>query len=263
MKLFGLLVLFTACLISSCQTTPVKYRMKPKTNSWNLFTLEQDVELGKKFVEVLESDSSDLVILDSATNCDAYAYLYEMRDKILATGNVVHPTDFEWRIRIIEDDTTLNAFCLPGGYIYIYTGIIKYLDNESELAGILGHEIGHADLRHTTRRLSLNYTISSIYGSMVGSLFDQVIGVSFSRDHETEADRMSVEYLCGTEWPSDGAAGFFKKMELTPQSDVPQWLSTHPSPANRISNYHVWDSLSGCTGNEKYEQRFKEFQALF
>ena len=62
-------------------------------------------------------------------------------------------------LRIIHDDSTLNAFCTPGGYIYIYTGILKFLDSEDEFAGVLGHEIAHADLRHSTRQMTKQYGV--------------------------------------------------------------------------------------------------------
>ena len=64
-------------------------------------------------------------------------------------------SDFDWELKIIHDDETLNAFCAPGGYIYVYTGLIKFLAHEDNLAGVIGHEIAHADLRHSTQQLTL------------------------------------------------------------------------------------------------------------
>ena len=118
---------------------------------FNLFTVQQDRDLGMQVAQEIESNPAEYPILDSASNVKAYKYIYDIRNKILATGKVKHKNEFAWRIRIINDEKTLNAFCTPGGYIYVYTGIIKYLDNESQLEGVMGHEMGHADLRHSTR----------------------------------------------------------------------------------------------------------------
>lgn len=236
---------------------------------FNLFTIQQDKQLGMQVAQEIESNPTEYPILDSASHKKAYQYIYDIRNKILATGKVKHKNEFAWRIRIINDDKTLNAFCTPGGFIYVYTGIIKYLDNESQLAGVMGHEMGHADLRHSTRQMTKIYGVQILMNAALGDssavaqITTGLIGLKFSRDHETEADRMSVEYLCGTDWPADGAAGFFEKIEASGGVGVPEWLSTHPSPENRISNYHTWATEAGCVGKEKYEQRYAEFKALF
>jgi len=236
---------------------------------FNLFTIEQDKQLGLQVAREIESQPAQYPILDSATNVKAYKYIYDIRDKILATGKVKYKKEFVWRIRIINDNKTLNAFCTPGGYIYVYTGIIKYLDDESQLAGVMGHEMGHADLRHSTRQMTKIYGVQILMNAALGdsSALAQIttglIGLKFSREHETEADRMSVEYLCGTEYPASGAAGFFEKIEASGGVGVPEFLSTHPSPSNRIENYHKWAADAGCGGKEKYRQRYDEFKALF
>src|SRR5690606_17815706 len=90
-----------------------------------------------------------------------------------------------------------------------------------------------------------------------------LIGLKFSREHETEADRLSVEYLCGTTWPADGGAGFFEKIEAGGGGKTPEFLSTHPSPANRIENYHNWAKESNCPGTDKGEMSYSAFKRLF
>lgn len=241
----------------------------PKNGGVNLFTMEQDKQLGIQVAQEIETDPEQFPILDSASNVKAYKYIYDIRDKILATGKVRHKDEFVWRIRIIDDDSTLNAFCTPGGYIYVYTGIIKYLEDESQLAGVMGHEMGHADLRHSTRQMTktvgVQILLSAALGdtSIIAQITTALISLKFSRKHETEADRMSVEYLCGTEYPADGAAGFFEKIEAEGNASVPEFLSTHPNPASRIANYHDWALHVGCVGKEKYKQRYEEFKRLF
>lgn len=235
----------------------------------NLFTIQQDVELGAQVAAEIEADKAQFNILDSASNVAAYRYIYGIRDKILATGKVTHKDDFKWQVRIIDNDTTLNAFCTPGGYIYFYTGIIKYLETEAELAGVMGHEMGHADLRHSTRQMTKSYGIDLLLSALLGErealkqITTGLIGLKFSRAHETEADQISVDYLCGTKWPADGGAGFFEKIEASGGGSTPEFLSTHPSPANRIENYHTWAAEKGCSGSDNGDAAFKEFQKLF
>lgn len=234
-----------------------------------LFPVEKDIQLGAQVAKEIESNPSEYPILDSASNVAAYKYIYGIRDKVLATGKVEHKDDFVWQIRIIKDDETLNAFCTPGGYIYFYTGIIKYLDNEAELAGVMGHEMAHADLRHSIRQMQkqmgLQILLSAVLGdsSALAQITTGLIGLKFSRAHETEADRKSVAYLCETEWAADGGAGFFEKIAASGAQTPPEFMSTHPSPDNRIENYHKWAQDLNCPGKGKFEERYAAFKALF
>lgn len=235
---------------------------------FNLFTIQQDVDLGRQVAAEIDGNPAEYPVLDSASNVAAYKYIYDIRDRIFATGKVKYKDEFVWRIRIIKDDETLNAFCTPGGFIYVYTGIIKFLDNEAELAGVMGHEMAHADLRHSTRQMTKIYGVQLLMSaalgdsSAVGQITTALISLKFSRSHETEADRMSVEYLCGTSYPADGAAGFFEKIEAMGSGTPPEFISTHPSPENRIENYHTWATNAGCTGQELYEKRYNDFKKL-
>ncbi|UKN00841.1 M48 family metalloprotease [Paracrocinitomix mangrovi] len=236
---------------------------------FNLFPVEKDRELGAQVAKEIASKPAEFPILDSASNVAAYKYIYGVRDKILATGQVKHKDDFLWKIHIIKNDTTLNAFCTPGGYIYFYTGIIKYLENEAQLAGVMGHEMAHADLRHSTRQMTKVFGVQILLAaalgdqSVLGQITTGLLSLKFSRNHETEADHLGVHYLCPTEWQSDGGAGFFEKIMAEGGQTPPEFLSTHPSPDNRVENYHTWAQEEGCSGNATNEAAFRNFQALF
>lgn len=258
----GLTIILFSCGLSKTGDSP--------KGGVNLFTIQNDIDLGKQVAGEIAADPKQFPILDSAKNVQAYRYIYNIRDKILATGKVKHKDDFLWQVRILQNDTTLNAFCTPGGYIYFYTGIIKYLENESQLAGVMGHEMGHADLRHSTQQMTkmfgLDVLLSVALGenrAMLKQITAGLIGLKFSRAHETDADEMSVSYLCGTKWPADGGAGFFEKIDAEGGGGTPEFLSTHPSPTNRIENYRNWAKEKGCTGTDKGELSFKQFQKLF
>ncbi|MGB1037705.1 MAG: M48 family metalloprotease [Bacteroidia bacterium] len=233
----------------------------------NFFSLEDDKAFGAQVAAEIEADPISYPILDSAIYPEAYAYMYAVRDSILESGNVVHKDDFDWKLKIIHDDSTLNAFCTPGGYIFVYTGLIKFLEAEYEFAGVMGHEIAHADERHSTAALTQQYGIDVLLSVLLGEnkgalsqIAQGLVSLKYSRGNETESDMRSVEYLYPTAYDARGAAKFFEKMLELGGSTVPEFLSTHPSPDDRVEaiNAH-WENLGGKTGFE-FSSRYKQFQ---
>jgi predicted Zn-dependent protease len=220
----------------------------------NLFSPEQDIELGKEVKQQILSDPQQYPILPESSNRQAYDYVRGITAKILNSGRVDYRNEFAWEVYIIKDDDVLNAFATPGGYIFVYTGLIKFLDSEDQLAGVLGHEIAHSALRHSTQQMTKVYGISALVSIVTGSaepgLLEQIalslLSLKFSRGAETEADMHSVEYLCPTEYRADGAAGFFIKTQDQPAP--PEFLSTHPNPANRVGNIQKRASELNCKG---------------
>lgn len=246
--------------LSNCSNT------KEGKTGFNLFTVQQDRELGAQVAAEIEANPQEYPILDSAQYKTAYKYLYDMRDRILNSGKVVHKDEFQWRLRIIRDDNTLNAFCTPGGYIYVYTGLIKFLDAEDQLAGVMGHEIAHADYRHSTRQMTQMYGVQVLLSVLAGDrdalkqITGGLIGLKFSRSHETEADEASVIYLCPTDYDAAGGAKFFQKIQDAGGANPPEFLSTHPNPTNRIENFYNVKHVQGCTGEEDYKARYTAFK---
>ena len=178
-----------------------------------------------------------------------------MNTTILASGNVTHKDDFTWELFIVHDDNVQNAFCTPGGYIYVYTGLIKYLDNATSLAGVMGHEIAHADKRHSTEAMTKQYGISTLVSVLLGENQNQLsdiaqslVGLTFSRENETEADKYSVRYLCPTVYRANGAGEFFSKIIALGGTQIPEFLSTHPNPDNRVSTINSEATSLSCVG---------------
>ncbi|MDC3253208.1 M48 family metalloprotease [Crocinitomicaceae bacterium] len=257
----GLLILFFALITGACSLI----NEKNKGKGLNLFTVDQDKELGAEVAGEIDRNAAQYPLLDSVQYAGVYNYVYKVRDKILNSGQVDFKDEFDWRLRIIHDDSTLNAFCTPGGYIYIYTGILKYLDSEDEFAGVLAHEIGHADMRHSTRQMTKMFGVQIMLSVLAGdqSALTQVtsalIGLKNSRKHEVEADERSVAYMCPTDYNAAGGAGFFQKIEASGGSRTPEFLSTHPNPKDRIEHFQSNAIEMGCTG----EQRFvAQYQAM-
>jgi len=259
MKKSNLLVFVaTLTLLISCGLV----NKKNKGKGVNLFTIEQDKQFGAQVAAELNANPAEYPLLDSVKYKAAYEYIYKVRDKILNSGQVSLKDDFSWRLRIIHDDSTLNAFCTPGGYIYIYTGILKFLDTEDQFAGVLGHEIAHADMRHSTRQMTSQFGLEMCLSVILGdrAALKQVtaglVGLKFSRKHESQADAKSVDYLCPTDYNADGGAGFFQKIQNMGGSKTPVFLSTHPDPGHRIENFQNLAITNGCEGRNDYKAEY-------
>lgn len=242
----------------------------PDDNSINIFSVEDDIALGKQVSDEIASDPVTYPVLDAVQNANAYEYVNHIRDKILDAGNVFYKDDFAWEMHIIKDDNTVNAFCTPGGYIYIYTGLLKYLASEDELAGVMGHEMAHADRRHTTDQLTKSYGIEFLLSILFsGSAYDyasiaaSLVFLEFSREDESEADEYSVIYLCPTDYNAAGSAGFFEKLIADGASGgVPVFLSTHPDPGNRVTDINAAKVEQGCTGTATYDDAYQNFLSM-
>jgi predicted Zn-dependent protease len=160
-----------------------------------------------------------------------------------------HRPNLPWSFTIV-DSPAINAFALPGGYIYLTRGIMAYLDDEAELAGVLGHEIGHVTARHAAQaytrqaQANLGLTILSIFVPSTRPFADlgaTGLGVLFlrhGREAELEADRLGVEYGSGAGYDPAGVPRFLAtlaRVNALTTRGVPNWLSTHPDPGSRVT----------------------------
>ena len=262
--IIGSLALALVPTLNGCDT------IKKSVNEFNTYSLADDLTLGKQTAAQIASKPTEFPVLPEAQYPQAYAYLNQIKDNILGSGKVRTARVFPYELKIIKDDKTLNAFCTPGGYIYVYTGLIKFLDSEDQLAGVLGHEIGHADKRHSTRQLTKMMPLDMIAQVLTGTdkgpvtketqqviaqVAGTLIGLKFSRDHETEADQASVDYLCGTQYHADGAAAFFQKIQGK-GGTPPEFMSTHPDPKNRVAEIKKRKQQLNCSGNASNDTEY-------
>lgn len=259
---------FKSLMIMGCIGIALFGCKNPDDNSINIFSVEDDKQLGAQVNQEILSNPQEYPVLSESQFPGPYAYINNIRNKILNGGEVFYKDEFAWEVRIIHDDNTLNAFCTPGGYIYVYTGLIKFLDSEHALAGVLGHEIAHADRRHTTDQLTKVYGIQLLLDVLLGAnqgtltqIASGLTTLAFSRANETEADRYSVVYLCPTNYQADGAANFFEELINAGSSGgTPVFLSTHPDPGNRVQNIHDVEVELGCGGSGTFDQEYLDFK---
>ena len=245
---------------------PLLFLACSKDGDINVFSVEQDLELGQQTDAEIRSNPTEFPIMDPAAYPEAYAYLQGMVDEIIAGGDVPYADVFPYKVTLINSDVE-NAFATPGGFVYVYTGLIEALDTGDELAGVLAHEIAHAARRHSTDQLTEQYGFATLVALVTGGndpgLLAQVAGtllsLRFSRGDEAEADASSVDYLCGTRYAANGAAGFFQKIQgaQTP----PEFLSSHPSPENRVADINARAEAENCATATADTDAFQAFKA--
>ena len=177
--------------------------------SINLFSVNQDIDFGATMDTTIMNDPETFPLLSKSQYESAYDHLERIRDNLLASGKVHYDERFPWVVKIIDNDSTLNAFATPGGYMYFYTGIIHYLADEAEFAGVMAHEMAHCDRRHSTDNMTKQYGIGIMIGMILGNNPNQLAEIAgglasglsslaFSRKNEYEADQYAVKYMSGT-----------------------------------------------------------------
>ncbi len=163
---------------------------------------------------------------------------------------VANRPDFEWKFYLIEGKEQ-NAFCLPGGKVFVYTGLMEIISNDDELAVVISHEVGHTILRHGAERMSMQ-TLQQLGSSLLGalanlqspeysSLFDKACNIGsnvgiilpFSRSHELEADKAGIMLMQKAGYNPKAALSFWEKMSQG-NNNTSDFFSTHPSNSKRI-----------------------------
>lgn len=206
----------------------------------NLISIEEEWEMGRQ-LEAEIAREMDLVNDRTALN-----YINQVGQRIV---NQTSMRDLPWKFHIV-DDPSVNAFNIPGGHVYVHTGLIEAANNASELAGVMAHEIAHGVERHGTERLTQAYEMNLIAAVVLGQnpgmleqLVAQIVGTGaiakFSRNDEREADGLGVRYMYNAGYNPEGMADMFRTLLEERQrrpSQVEQFFSTHPLSEERIQS---------------------------
>lgn len=242
---------------------------------FNLFPDSKDIQLGREIDSEIRKNPKEYPILQNRP--EVKRYIEEIGTKILASPEIKKKGFYAYQFEIIHDDSTINAFCTPGGYIYVYTGIIKFLDNEASLAGVIGHEIAHAERRHATKRMSSAFGIQILLAvvlgqnpkqtaQIAGNLFAGLGLLANSRADETESDTYSFKYLQSTEYYPGAIKYFFEKVSAGgKRGSLDRFLSTHPLPQDRVDNVNKLLQQIGdpsTTEEDLFAQRYQEFKKI-
>ncbi|HUE86971.1 MAG TPA: M48 family metalloprotease [Vicinamibacterales bacterium] len=223
------------CLsIAACATNPV--------------TGNRELSLMSEAEEIAYGQQADAEIRREMGVYDDPAVQRYVADIGHRLAQLSHRPHLPWTFTVV-DHPAINAFALPGGYIYITRGILPYLDNEAELAGVLGHEIAHVTARHAAQQLTrsglggIGLAVLSIFVPATrpfGDVTSAALGVAFlkyGRDDERESDRLGMEYAARGGWDPAGVPNFLATLARIDEMSargIPNWLSTHPEPAERV-----------------------------
>lgn len=228
-----LLCLVSAGFLSGCSKNPVTGKKEII-----FMSKEKEIALGA------ESHPSIVATMGIYDDKNLNAFINE---KGKAMANISHRPDLPYQFFIV-DSPVVNAFAVPGGYVYFTRGIMAHFNNEAEFAGVLGHEIGHITARHSARQQTsqifgqVGLLAGMVLSETVRGLADQtqqalgLLLLSYSREHETESDKIGVEYSSKIGYDAHQMADFFgtlKKISEKSGQTIPTFQSTHPDPGGR------------------------------
>lgn len=235
----ALLLLTLALAVAGCSTVPVTGR-----KSFNLIPESQAVALGADSYQQILSQSE---LIKSGPD---YDMVVRVGQRIAAVSD---EPNLQWEFNLIEEPKTINAFCLPGGKVAVYSGILPVTRDETGLAVVMSHEIAHAIARHGGERMTdqlafqvgqvgLNALLSqksestrSLVLAAYGAGGTVGVLLPFSRNQESEADHIGLIYMARAGYDPREAPGFWRRMEASSKGGrPPEFLSTHPSPESRI-----------------------------
>jgi predicted Zn-dependent protease len=206
-----------------------------------LISEAQEIAIGK------ETHPEILAQFGRVPDEDLQNYFSELGLRMAA---VSHRPNLPWTFTVL-DDPLVNAFALPGGHIYFTRGILSYMNNEAEMAGVLGHEIGHVTARHSVSQISkaqlvgLGVGLGSIFSPTFGRFSDLaqmglgLLFLKYGRDDERESDSLGIQYMYKMGYDPRQLSSFFEVFQTMSEqsgSAVPSWMSSHPAPEDRIGS---------------------------
>jgi predicted Zn-dependent protease len=255
----GGVLLAAALATGACSQTAAELLISP----------EQENMLGAQLKLELEKGSGGMPPVRYLQDPTLRTYILGLADKVVSLGKMKRP-EFTWHVEVIDDPMTVNAFATPGGYLYVFTGLLQAADNEAEVVGVMGHEVGHVLARHFAQRLVKTYTLQGLIAIALGNnpnalaelganILAQGYLLSHSREAETEADDYGARLASQAGYDPNGLVTFFAKLE-TIQGQVPsvlKYLMGHPPPGDRQK--HVQDLIAreklaiGATNRDAFQ----------
>ena len=223
-----------AVATTSCGTAQAAQRVAANA----LLPVSEENKLGREMSAQVEKE------LRVHKDDEVQAYIQRLGTKLARKARDT-PQGIKFSFKVIDDDKTVNAFAIPGGHIYIYSGLMKAADDEAELAGVVSHEIAHVTQRHIAERLVAQYGLQTVLGLALGAepgllaqIAAQVAGtgalLKFTRDQESEADARALPYMVAAGYDPDAMVSFFKKLQRGEGPGALVFLSDHPLPSDRV-----------------------------
>lgn len=231
-----LLAAFAVCGLAACATNPATGKRELM-----LVSEAQEIQMGR------EADADVRKTMGVYDDVAWQAYVTNVGMKLARAS---HRPNLPWKFTVV-DEPAVNAFALPGGFIYITRGILPYLRDEAELAAVLGHEVAHVDARHSASQMSkqqvagIGIALGGVLAPKYGTVFDVAGGglgllfLKYGREDELEADRLGTGYAAATGWDPAGMPGLLETLARIDDAGgstrgVPNWALSHPPAADRV-----------------------------
>lgn len=276
----SLIVSCSSLFLSGCATEPSLYTGQ---NAFYGYTWEQELKLGK------QSDAGIVQQMGLYQDDELARYIRDMGNLLLEHSairsenapEIYRDTEFTFRLL---DSAVVNAFALPGGYVYVTRGLLAHLENEAQLAVIIGHEITHVEARHASKQAltqqlgQIGLLAGAVIGEQVaenkefardmvnlGSDLFQLAFLKYGRDAERESDEHGVKYAALAGYSASEGSAFFRSLDRISDKAgqaIPSWMSSHPDPGEREKTVQElarqWDSSSGNSskiGRERFLEK--------
>ena len=253
--------LAAALVLAGCARNPAT-----GANQLMLVSESQEIQMGQQY------DKEVIASIGLYPDPALQTYIQELGSRLAATSE---RPKLPWTFRVV-DDPAVNAFALPGGFIYVTRGLLAHMNSEAELASVMGHEIGHVTARHTAAQMSKEQLLGLglAVGSIASSTFERYAGTAsqalgllflkFSRDNENQADQLGLRYSGRANYDPRKMADVMKLLDkITQQSGsrLPEWMATHPNPGNRLQHINTMlaampqDFAGTIVNRDSYERR--------
>lgn len=210
-----------------------------KTQHINI-TTEQEIAIGLESTPAMIQQYGGL-----HPDPEGQKFVKEVGQRVVQNSSAKE-TPYEYDFHLLNDPDVINAFALPGGQVFITQALFNKLESEDQLAGVLGHEVGHVVARHGAERIAQMELTQGLTGAAVvasgdyntaqaAQLIANIVNMSYGRDQELEADNLGVRFMTQTGYQPEALLGVMKILEeASGGQSQPEFLSTHPSPANRM-----------------------------
>lgn len=237
-------LIFQACTVvpltgrKQLNLMPESEMISMSLTSYNTFMKENPPSADKKNADIVKEVGSDI-----AASVTKYFADNNLSDRLAG---------YQWEFNLVKDDATPNAWCMPGGKVVVYSGLLPYTQDKNGLAVVISHEIAHAVARHGNERMSqemvaqmggmaLNVAIKekpeetkAIFNGVYGLGAQYGVMLPYSRDHELEADRLGLIFMAMAGYDPQTAIAFWERMSSMGGQKPPEFMSTHPADATRI-----------------------------
>lgn len=219
-----------------CTTTNAAIKSGTETIAEVVMPPSEEIKLGLRLSAEIEKE------LKIHTDPAVQAYIQGLGAKISRAAAKKLPEGITLKFKVVDDPNTINAFAMPGGHIYVYSGLLLAASDEAEVMGVLGHEAAHVTERHVAERLVAAYGLQALTDitlgqnpgqltAIVASLAGQGYLLKYGRDQESESDRVGLGFVLRSGYSPAGMVTFFEKLAKSAQP--PTFMSSHPHPGDR------------------------------